>query len=211
MQSAALSARRTSISSSMRADNLNDASERRTWPRTRTIYRIARVQSRGDSGLCRIQNMSDVGLMLMTSMRLTVGAPITLALSDDVLLSGTIVWTDEVRAGVQFASPIDSAGVLTALAEELGSGRHRQQRLAVNLRAVATTERGIQAVRVLNVSQQGMRITHDGSLHPGLTVKVSLESGIERRGVVRWCKDSFAGLKLLDPIPLDLLTQTAAD
>lgn len=208
--SANLAARRTDVQLPLRADNLNDPVERRAWPRTRTIFRIARAVSGNESGLCRIQNISDGGLLLMTSMRLTVGAPITLALSETVSLSGRVIRTEDTRASVRFSIPIDSAALLQDLAAEQLSGTARQQRLAVDLRAVATTERGMQAVRVLNVSQRGMRIEHDGSLAPEMTVKVALENGIERRGVVRWSKDKAAGLRLLEPISLDLLTSTVA-
>lgn len=208
MQSAAL-ARRTDTQFPLSADNWNEPVERRAWPRTRTIFRVARAVSAGESGLCRIQNISDDGLLLMTSMRLTVGSPITLALSDTVSLSGRVIRTDDVRASIRFSIPIDSAALLQGLAAEQLSGTARQQRLAVDLRAVATSERGMQAVRVLNVSQHGMRIEHDGTLVPHMTVKVSLENGIERRGVVRWIKDSAAGLKLLEPISLELLTSSA--
>lgn len=203
-------ARRIDFQLPLHADNMNEPVERRAWPRTRTIFRIARAVSAGESGLCRIQNISDGGLLLMTSMRLTVGAPITLALSETVSVSGRVIRTDDVRASIRFSMPIDSAALLQDLAAEQLSGSARQQRLAVDLRAVATTERGMQAVRVLNVSQRGMRIDHDGTLVPEMTVKVALENGIERRGVVRWSKDKAAGLSLLEPISLDLLTSTVA-
>ena len=76
MSSATLAARRTEVRFPLRADNLNEPVERRAWPRTRTIFRVARAVSAGESGLCRIQNISDGGLLLMTSMRLAEGAAI---------------------------------------------------------------------------------------------------------------------------------------
>lgn len=174
--------------------------ERRASSRTRTIYKIARVMTPIDSGLCRVQNISDEGLMLFTSLELDVGEVINVAMSDQAGMQGTVVWTDGIRTGIRFLQPIDSAAFLQGLSAEQREGHRRAPRLPVSTIGMATTELGTQVVRVINISQHGMRVAHDGSFHPGLVVQVSLENGLERRGVVRWSEEGTAGLKLIEPI-----------
>jgi hypothetical protein len=50
------------------------------------------------------------------------------------------------------------------------------------------------------MSQHGAGFIHDQHFHPGMQVKLLLENGMERRGVVRWSHDGRAGLALAEPI-----------
>lgn len=174
--------------------------ERRTSGRIRTVFRVVRATTELDNGLCRIENMSDTGAMMTTGLELKSGDRISLGFSDSVTLSGEVVWTAEIRVGVRFSEPIDSAAVLRFLAEEWRAGAQRPPRLGVDAIAIATSESGLQVIRVSNISQQGMRIAHDGSLTEGARVKILLENGIERRAVVRWSQCGSAGVRLLEPI-----------
>ena len=44
--------------------------DRRGNYRVLTVYRVARVSGRSDSGLCRVRNVSDGGMMLVTALAL---------------------------------------------------------------------------------------------------------------------------------------------
>lgn len=46
---------------------------------------------------------------------------------------------------------------------------------------------------------------HDGSLTEGLNVKITLASGLDRCGIVRWVKDKVAGVMLLEPLSVEAL------
>jgi hypothetical protein len=184
--------------------------DRRTSPRIRTLFRVAHLSTDVGDGLCRVQNISDEGMMLVTGLNVIEGDFVVVALSDGVSVSGEVRWTSGTRIGVRFAQAIDSAELLQTLAEQQRGGRQRPPRLAVNTIGLASSEVGLQVVRVLNISQQGMRLAHDGSLRTGLTVKIVLESGIERRGVVRWSDGSMAGLMLLEPLAYQQLESASS-
>ena len=47
--------------------------ERRADHRFRTIYRVAKVATGCDLGLWRVRNISDRGMMLMTSVQVALG------------------------------------------------------------------------------------------------------------------------------------------
>lgn len=179
--------------------------ERRSSTRFLTIFRVGRISSQRDSGLCRVQNISDDGMMLTTDLVLTIDDQVLIALSDTVSLAARVMWRVSDRAGIRFEQPIDAGALLQFLATEHRSGSQRPPRLPTDTIGVAQTERGTRIVRVVNISQHGMGIAHDGSFEEGQSLKIMLENGIARRAVVRWSHDNMAGLMLLDPIPYNEL------
>jgi len=174
--------------------------ERRTDARVLTILRVARASIENDTGLCRVQNISDEGMMVITGLAVAEGDPISVSLSETVCISGRVNWTDGARAGVRFDEAIDCAALLQLLAAERSTGDQRPSRLPTEAVGVATTASGLQAVRLIDISQVGMKIRHHGGLTVGHPVTVVLENGLQRRGIVRWSKGDLAGLRLLEPI-----------
>lgn len=174
--------------------------ERRTDARVLTILRVARASTQSDTGLCRIQNISDQGMMMITGLAVAEGDPISVSLSETACISGLAAWTDGARVGIQFDEAIDCAALLQRLAAERSTGDQRPTRLPTDAVGVATTETGLQAVRVIDISQMGMKIRHNGGLIVGHPVKIALENGLQRRGIVRWSTDDLAGVRLLEPI-----------
>jgi len=182
-----------------------ERAERRSAPRLRTVYRVARVTARGDQGLARVQNISDGGLMITTRMALRPGDVVQIDLSDECSLTGLVAWYDQNRCGVRLLRPIDSAALLRQLFEERRSGRARPLRLAHSKRVIIWSDQGQSVAALRDVSQAGMKVSHDGNFKPGLAVKVLLAPGVARRGVVRWSKDGNAGIALTEILSVEEL------
>ena len=182
-----------------------EGAERRASPRFRTIFRVAQVRRARDVGLWRIRNISDEGMMLLTSVPVQVGEKLVLALSDRVTLAATAMWWDGERCGVAFDEPIDCAALLEALAGEQKAPGHRPLRLPVDRRALAYCDRGLHTVHLYDISQHGAGMTHDGCFQAGMTTKLHFDTGDEYRGVVRWNRDGKAGIFLVEPIPCERL------
>src|SRR4051812_39611904 len=185
--------------------NKPEVDERRASPRYRTLFRVAQVTRAHDVGLWRIRNISDEGMMLLTSVPVRVGEKLTLALSDRLSLSATALWWDGERCGVGFDEAIDCPAVLEGLAEEQKAPGHRPLRMPVSTRALAYCDRGLHTVRLYDISQHGAGMTHDGCFKPGMTTKLHFEAGDEYRGVVRWNNGGKAGVFLVEPIPCEKL------
>lgn len=185
-------------------------SEARESPRVRTVYRVVRIETDQDTGFARVRNMSDGGMKLSLTMPVTLGDVIRVGLTDETELEGRVVWTNGNDCGLQFAHNVDSVRVLRETAQHCRATQIRAPRLRAGLRAVATTEQGMKPVRVEDVSLRGMKLVHDGSFTPGLPVKVSFGSGIERRGVIRWANDTMAGLMLLEQFAVEDLGAISA-
>ena len=179
--------------------------KRRRSPRFRTVFRVARVSARDDQGLARIQNISDEGLMITTSMELSPGDAIQIDLSDDCSLTGLVVWYDRHRCGVRLLRPVNSPALLRQLYEERSVGHGRPLRLAHRKPVVVVSEQGHSAAALQDISQTGLKISHKGNFNPGLAVKVLLAPGMERSGVVRWSKDGVAGIALTEILSVEEL------
>ena len=183
--------------------------ERREAHRIHTVCRFARVVSRCDRGLWRVCNISDRGMMFRTHRNAAPGERLSIALSDDVTLEAVVVWSDAERCGVRFNAPIDSGALLCALAQAQRSPHYRPLRLDVDGWALAFDETGVHSVRIRNLSRCGVGLSHLNRIQAGRTVKLVLENGTERRGVVRWADQEQAGLSLLEPFTSDELASAS--
>jgi hypothetical protein len=172
--------------------------ERRAARRIRTVYRIVRIAASGDEGLARILNMSDSGMKLSTGIPVRPGDTVRVSLSDTLMLSGRVIWTQGDECGLLFDRPVDSIKALHDTAEQTRSGDFRPVRLRADFPSVVTCEHGLMPVLILDISQQGMKITHDGTFTVGLAVKVILCSGVEKCGHIRWVNGRVAGLLLTE-------------
>lgn len=177
--------------------------DRRADNRTITIFRVARAEVRGDEGLVYIRNISDSGMKLGISLSVALNDVVRVWISETICIEGKVVWYHSGECAIKFAEAIDSVAILRLTAEQLRSGETRAPRFITDLPAVITSERGMSASRVRDISQRGMKITHNGSFAPGLAVKIQLESGIERRGFVRWVRDELAGISLTELFSVD--------
>lgn len=183
--------------------------ERRAKCRFYTVMRVARVQREQDTGLWRVRNVSDEGMMLATSVPVAPGEPLEVALSEKVTISARAVWWDGQRCGVAFDRAIDCAATLKGLVAQQRSKAFRQPRLPVETRAVICCERGLHAVRLHDLSQSGAGFTHDGCFREGMYVRLLFANGEKHRGVVRWTNGNRAGLYLYEPLPCEVLESAA--
>ncbi len=183
------------------AGSLFPLTDRRASPRTRTVYFTVKVDRDGGEGLFHARNISDTGMMLDTHIALDVGEPVTIGISDSIVIPGTVKWHDERHCGIGFDEAIDSAALLQAEAERKRTDR-RGGALRLNASRFATSfsDRGIRAVKIFDVSHRGMGLTHDGTLGSGMLLNLVVDSGIRRTAEVRWSEEGRAGLRLLEPL-----------
>lgn len=203
------------ISNSLSIDNCEDltgkSADRRSAPRVQTIMRVGRVTfDDDDQGLARVKNVSDHGALLHMAMPLRLGETVTLELAEGEALPGQVVWTAGDECGIRFDQEIDCAALLTRLAQSTLNGVTRSLRLNTSKPAVIRSDRGLRLAKVQDISQRGMKLLHDGSLAENMAVKITLPSGLERCGIVRWSRDNIAGVLLLEPFCTEELSSLRA-
>lgn len=144
-------------------------------------------------------------MMLSTPVPLDAGERLLISLSEKLAVHGTVLRAERDRCGVQFVRPIDSTALLRAADEQKRVDRRGgAQRLATTC-----AENGIRAVRVTNVSHCGMGLAHDGSLEPGMLLKLVVETGLECGAAVRWSEDGHAGIRLMEPLTCEELAEAS--
>jgi hypothetical protein len=116
----------------------------------------------------------------------------------------------ENSCGIAFNAEVDSAAVLSRSAAELHCDRARAMRLNANLPARVSLSGANRDTMVMDISQRGVKITHDGTFHHGMSVRVVLASGAEREGIVRWTKNDMAGVYFIEPFSVDELGSVSA-
>lgn len=177
--------------------------ERRGPARIVTVCRLVKLRSERGEGIARCRNISDGGVKLETHMPIRVGEPVTVGFSPLVEIDGTVSWIDGVEGGIAFTAPVDCIDVLRQTAPSNPGAR--APRLKTALPASVSFPGGKCGALVSDLSLQGMKVSHDGTLHPGLNVSVMMADGRERRAMVCWSRDDCAGLQLLDRFRLDEL------
>jgi hypothetical protein len=182
-----------------------DACDLRESNRTRTVLRVVKIQSSKHEGLARLQNISDGGVLLRHNLPLVPGEGVTVFFADETSFAAKVIWADGEHCGAQFEEVIDCAALLVEMADQTRKGKMRPVRLSTDILGVAYTESGIHSVRVKDLSQRGIKVQHRSDFADGLSIKILLESGLERYGVVRWSKAGVAGIQLLQPLSLDEL------
>ena len=143
--------------------------------------------------------------MLRLSLPVLLGDAIDIQLSETINVPGRVIWTHGAECGIKLAHAIDSGALLKHIADQTSSKGSRALRLPVSKKATVSSEQGIHAGEVGDISQWGMKVKHNGKFFAGLQVKVSLHSGLQRRGVVRWSREGIAGILLLEPFSPDEL------
>lgn len=177
--------------------------DRRAAARIVTICRLVKLRSGRTEGIARCRNISSGGVKLETHMPIKVRERVTVSFSPYVEINGTFIWIDGAESGVSFDAPIDCITVLRKTAP--ANPESRPPRLKTALPASVSFPGGKCGALVSDISLQGMKVSHDGHLHPGLSVTVMLADGMERRALVCWSRDDHAGLQLLDRFRLDEL------
>lgn len=185
------------LADTQRVDGIDDApkGDRRGTERYRTVCRVARVQRADDVGLWRVRNISNEGLMLAADIPVTVGETLDISLSETLTLRGRVVWAQQGRYGVEFASRIDAAAALRGLAVEQRAEGYRALRLPVEIEAIVALRDGARPIDLVDISQHGAGFRYDRGLEPGTEVDLILPGcELRRRALVRWSRDQRGGL-----------------
>lgn len=186
---------------SLYRSEVQDMPDRRAAARIVTVCRLVKLRTRHGEGLARCRNISNGGAKLETHMPVRLRERVTVCFSPDVEIDGAFAWVDGTDSGVTFDRPIDCISMLRETAPS--NPGSRPPRLQTALPVSVSYSGGKCGSLCRDISLQGMKVTHDGCLHSGLNVTVMMADGMERRAMVCWARDEFAGLQLLDRFRLE--------
>jgi len=173
-------------------------------PRTVTTLLVGKLRSRGAvEHLCRVRNVSVTGMMLETHYTLGYGNWVTVELRSGDRLQGSVVWSSEGRAGVEFAQPIEVDYILAqakAGLDRFCGPAPRAPRFDVECEARISCFGRYIDVTLENISQSGARIVLPRPPREDTEVILSVPGLPTRRCTTRWSREDKAGLIFLEPI-----------
>jgi hypothetical protein len=175
---------------------------RRRSERHLSLLRVGSLMIDGKHELCLIKNISAGGMLIRPYCRIAEGTELSIELKQGEPVRGIARWIKDEHVGVAFDSPID---VVSLIATSAGAPRPRMPRVEVDgtawLREGATVHR----MRLVNVSQGGVKVLGESDLPVGAEVIVTLSGLPPAPAVVRWKNDGGYGVTFNRALALPLL------
>jgi hypothetical protein len=189
------------------SSNAQASGERRDVPRILSVLRVAKLISAAGEELCRIRNISAGGVMAEVAMLREVGDRVAVEIASGQPIAGEVVWTRGLTIGIRFDACIDVAEVLTHRRTADGHVA-RPPRLEIHCNARLRMGARYYNVQVHNLSQGGIKVEiDDPHCSTGLPAVVTIADLGTMEGVVRWCRDGYAGISFNSAIPFERLTR----
>lgn len=179
--------------------------EREEWteraPRAVATLLVAKLSHEGNPGqLCRVRNISEMGMQIDTIASLLPGMQVTVETRGGALLTGAIAWTQAKRAGVRFDGPIDMDAILGKPPTVAAAAKPRSPRFAAEVPArISSNGRSID-VMLADLSQGGACLRLQRTLRVDTEVILMIPGLPTRRSTTRWSNEEFAGIAFHDPI-----------
>jgi hypothetical protein len=175
--------------------------ERRRDQRYLTILRVGTLICHDRRELCLVRNISAGGLMAHVYSDYRSGDRVAVELKTNQQIEGAVSWTREANVGITFDAPIDVAELLNN-PPVLGNGwLPRLPRIEIDRMATVRAGADIHWVSAVDISQGGVKVETDRRLDEGAEVVVTFDHLRPIPGVVRWQKDSVAGISFNQLIP----------
>ena len=192
--------------------SLNDSPpeicERRGGERHLSLLRVGALMIDGRRELCLIKNVSAGGMLIRAYCAIPAGAEITVELKQGEPISGRARWVKGEQVGVTFDQPIDVIELLSASAE---GPRPRMPRVEVDCLAWVREGATVHRMRMVNVSQGGLKVEGQARISAGSEVTVSVHGLAPQAGTVRWQDSQAHGITFNRVIALPVLVSWLQD
>jgi PilZ domain len=173
----------------------NEAGERRHGERYVTVLKVGRAIINGHDQLCLVRNMSQKGAKLDVRHDVCVNERVKIELRSDKVVSGTVRWTGDHIAGVEFDEPIDLAELLKPRAPRSVLRKlPRAPRFLCEGSAVLEHDNNVTHGKVTNISLHGVCIETTMTTHIEEQMVVRVNGLPPRASTVRWIAPNMIGL-----------------
>ena len=120
----------------------------------------------------------------------------------------TATWVREPNVGIEFDRPVD---VVELLSQAMTGPRPRMPRIATDCAASLRHGANVRRVRVVDVSQGGVKLLCGDGLTESEAVVVTLPGLAPVAGVLRWSDSGHVGVTFNHLIPLQSLVKWLRD
>ena len=164
--------------------------ERRHDERHMTLLRVGSLLVDDRRELCLIRNISAGGMLIRAYSAIPAGTRVSIELKQGEPVAGTTLWAKDDLVGVSFDAPID---ILSLITTPPNSPRPRMPRLEVSCVAWVRDGAVVHRLRVVNISQGGVRVealngpptAAQVTVHSARHASGARRGAMERRSVLR--------------------------
>lgn len=195
-------------------ESSGSVSERRASARHVAVILIAKLSMATEQSICRIRNISEMGALIETAMRLTVGQTVSLELRSDLCMTGQIMWADDGRAGVRFDAPIDVSRYLVRPESKIDRVKARAPRYRCSADAIIGVDNRCVPCKVNDIGLSGVRLSnlpHRALIRQGHLLKFVTEGLSSHNATVAWIDGENAGIKFRHPLKYTELQEWLVD
>ncbi len=181
--------------------------EQRNAPRYTLLIRAAKLVCEAGEYLCIIRDVSESGISVRTFHRLPEARNMVVELQNGDRHELEAVWQEQDRAGFRFPRTVDTARIIAS------PSRFAKRPIRLNLHAhaqVQTLDGRCVDVEIVDLSQQGAKITCPCRFALDERVKISAPGLPETNAKVRWRKEGGCGLIFEDTYQYGDLARIAA-
>tara|TARA_B100001057_G_scaffold481921_1_gene556528 strand:+ start:640 stop:1272 length:633 start_codon:yes stop_codon:yes gene_type:complete len=183
------------------------ADEQRSAPRYTLLIRTAKLVCEVGEFLCVIRDVSESGISVRTFHRLPDVPRMVVELQNGDSHQLEPIWQESDRAGFRFVATADIARIIAS------PSRYAKRAIRLNLTApaqVETLDGRSEAVEIVDLSQQGAKITCSCRFALDERVRISAPGLPETNAKVRWRKEGSCGLIFEDTYQYGDLARIAA-
>ena len=173
--------------------------DRRSGDRYVSLLRVGALQIGDRRELCLIRNISAGGMMIRPYSAIQPGTHVSVELKHGDMVSGVAQWSENGLIGVAFDEAIDVVALLSGTGEGPGP---RMPRIELDCTALLRHDGDVHRVRVVNISQGGIRLRIPCYLEENSDVVVSLDGLHAAAGVVKWVDGDYCGIGFNRVFPL---------
>jgi len=179
----------------------DSAPDRRTSERYVTVLKVGRAVVDGQDQLCLVRNMSRDGAKLDIRGEVRTDQKILIELRSDKVVTGTVRWTGDHVAGIEFDEPVDVQDMLqNRSTRSVLRKLPRAPRFLASGRVIMELDHGLISGSIVNVSLHGL--CFESSDVPRIDEQgiIRIEGLPARRASVRWARNGMIGLHFERPM-----------
>lgn len=169
--------------------------------RTVTLFLLGRLGTSESDGICRIRNISSGGMQIESISPLAVGQKVEIAARNERPVRGTVAWTKDTIAGIQFDETVNHGELLRPpVLPMIQYAAIRAPRFSSKARAVLTVESDRHKVQICNIAPGGVRLDCAETLPEGNECHLAIPGLPRLHCVIRWAKQNSAGIRFVDKL-----------
>jgi hypothetical protein len=173
--------------------------------------RVGLLEQDGRSIFCLVKNISAAGVQVRPYGRISEGTIVSIRVGDENSIPGTVVWSRDGSAGVEFEQPLSPEALLQFGQKMVSHRRRAGPRVITELRACLRTAGIRHSVTVCDLSMAGARLRTALPVTFGDTTLIEVPGLPSLKAFVRWSDGDEHGVTFQTPLPIqiiaDLLTR----